>query len=252
MKKFFGILISFLILVSCATVRETNRKRIMLISESEEIEMGEKAFSDILSKSKVIKSGKEFDAIERVGRKLASVSGKNYNWEFKLVEDNQVNAFCLPGGKIVFYTGIMPLLENDDEIAVVMSHEIAHAILRHGAERMSQQILVETGANILSVFLEGKSKETQDIFYSAYGFGSAIGILLPYSRKHEFEADYVGLKLMYKAGYDINAALIFWEKMKKLSEKQPKIPNFLSTHPSDEERIEHLQVKIKEILNNYN
>lgn len=247
MKIKFFLPVFLVFIYSCASVQYTDRKALMLISEEEERQMGEKAFKEIISKSIIIKNTKEAEAIRRVGESLASVSGKNFNWEFVLVKDNQINAFCLPGGKIVFYSGIMPILENDDEIATVMSHEIAHAIARHGAERMSQQALVNAAGEIVSLFIEGKSEETKNIFYSAYGFGSSIGILLPYSRKHEFEADYIGLVLMKKAGYDINSALNFWQKMKKLSDNSPKIPNFLSTHPSDDERIKNIRNKIKEL-----
>ncbi len=220
----------------------------MLISEQEEIAMGGKAFEEILSKSKVIKSSPQAAAVERVGRRLSASAGKpNFKWEFVLVEDKQINAFCLPGGKIVFYSGIMPILENDDEIAVVMSHEIAHAVARHGAERMSQQQLVNAAGNIAAVFLEGKSQQTKDIFYGAYGFGAAAGILLPYSRKHEFEADYIGLLLMKKSGYNPQAAVGFWQKMKAMSEKAPKTPDFLSTHPSDEARIKNIEKRLAEM-----
>lgn len=245
--EFLSLAFVSFFLFSCASVKYTDRKALMLISEDEEIKMGENAFSEIISKSKVIKNTPQAEAVRRVGLKLSAASGKNFNWEFVLVEDKQVNAFCLPGGKIVFYSGIMPLLENDDEIATVMSHEIAHAVARHGAERMSQQTLVNAAGNLAALILEGKSQQTKDAFYSAYGFGAAAGILLPYSRKHEFEADYIGLILMKKSGYELNAAVNFWQKMKAMSERSPKTPNFLSTHPSDENRIKNIEKKIAEI-----
>ena len=184
--------------------------------------------------------------IRQIGDRIAAVSGRDdFAWEFNVIESDDVNAFCLPGGKVFFYTGILALMENDDQIATVMGHEIAHALARHGAERMSMQMVSQAGAQILAVALEIPA-QYQGLYQQAYGIGTQVGVLLPYSRKHEHEADQIGVYLMWKAGYDPNEAVRFWEKMKAKSEgKAP--PEFLSTHPSDQSRIDAIKAFIKSL-----
>jgi predicted Zn-dependent protease len=173
----------------------------------------------------------------------------NYQWEFKLVNSPEVNAWCMPGGKIVVYTGLMALTATDDELAVVIGHEIAHAVLKHGNERMSQQLLVQYGGAALSTLLSSKPEETQQLFNMAFGVGSTLGTLA-YSRKHESEADEAGLYYMAYANYDPNAAVTFWEKMAQ----QGSSGNIeiLSTHPSDDTRIEDIKSHLPKALEYYN
>jgi predicted Zn-dependent protease len=170
----------------------------------------------------------------------------NYNWEFNLVEDSLINAWCMPGGKVVIYTGILPVCRDETGLAVVMGHEIAHAIANHGNERVSQGLLVQLGGLALSEALKEKPEETQTLFMAAFGIGSSVGVLLPYSRLHESEADRLGLIFMAKAGYDPNAAVEFWKRMSAGKEGAP--PEFLSTHPSDETRVRQLKERIPEAL----
>ena len=175
---------------------------------------------------------------------------KNYQWEFNLIEDDKtVNAWCMPGGKVAVYTGILPVTQDETGLAVVMGHEIAHAIAKHGNERMSQGLLVQLGGMGLSAALGSNPSATSQIFMAAYGAGAQLGILLPYSRVHESEADRIGLILMAKAGYDPRQAIPFWERMN--ARAGARAPEFLSTHPAPESRIENLRNYMSEALPYY-
>ncbi|MCS7184771.1 MAG: M48 family metallopeptidase, partial [bacterium] len=189
--------------------------------------------------------------IKNIGEKIAKVSNKpDYRWEFIVIDDSDVvNAFCLPGGKVAFYTGIIPICKDEDGIAVVMGHEVAHALNRHGGERMSQILLAQTGGLVVAELTRKKSELTQSLILAAYGIGVQVGAILPHSRKQEEEADYVGLILAHKAGYNIEKAVDFWLRMKELGNKKP--PEFLSTHPSDERRINNIKSWIAEIKSKY-
>jgi predicted Zn-dependent protease len=181
--------------------------------------------------------------IERVGRRIVAVLGDiGYQWQFFLIEGDQVNAFALPGGHVYFYTGIMKLMENDDQIATVMGHEIAHVLARHGAERMSLQMLNNAGAQVLASALDLPA-EYQGLYQTAYGLASNVGVMLPFSRKHEYEADTIGVNLMHLAGYDMNEAVRFWQKMAAQGGGKP--PELLSTHPADAHRIENIRKIIR-------
>jgi predicted Zn-dependent protease len=175
---------------------------------------------------------------------------KNYQWEFNLVEDKQVNAWCMPGGKVVVYTGILPVTKNETGLAVVMGHEIAHAIAEHGNERMSQGLMAQLGGAALSTALSSKPSETQQLWMTVYGVGAQYGALLPYSRLQESEADQLGLIFMTMAGYDPNEAVSFWQRMAAQKSGQAP-PEFLSTHPSDTTRIENIKRLIPEIISQY-
>lgn len=175
----------------------------------------------------------------------------NYSWEFNLVENQEINAWCMPGGKVVVYTGILPITRDEAGLAVVMGHEIAHAIAKHGNERMSQGLLAQVGGMALSTALESEPETTQQLWMAAYGLGAQIGLVLPYSRLHENEADHLGLIFMSMAGYNPNAAVSFWQHMAaKKGGKNP--PEFLSTHPSDKNRILKIQALIPEAMKYYN
>ncbi len=173
-----------------------------------------------------------------------------YEWEFNLIQDDEMpNAFCLPGGKIGVYTGIMPVAGGPDGLAVVMAHEVAHAIANHGGERMSQLLLAELGGMALATAMQTKPDETRELAMLAYGLGAQLGVLLPYSRQHESEADRIGLILMARAGYDPNEAIPFWQRMNRLGGARP--PEFLSTHPAPETRIEQIREYLPEALGYY-
>jgi predicted Zn-dependent protease len=196
--------------------------------------------------------------VTRVGKKIAAATEeylkanglanevKNFKWEFNLVKDKQVNAFCMPGGKIVVYEGLLSVAKTEEELAVVIGHEIAHAVAKHSNERMSQQIMSQYGMSILSQALSQKSSIVQNTAVSVFGLGAQIGFMLPYSRKHEYEADYMGIVFMELAGYDSSAAVDFWQKMASLSSGSNDDVDFLSTHPSDSKRIEQLKARIAE------
>jgi predicted Zn-dependent protease len=175
---------------------------------------------------------------------------KDYEWEFNLVESEEVNAWCMPGGKVVFYTGILPVTQDENGLAVVMGHEIAHAVAQHGNERMSQMLVAQLGGMALSKALEEKPEQTQQLWMAAFGLGAQFGFLLRYSRLHESEADHLGLIFMSMAGYDPKGAVEFWQRMSEKKGGQAP-PEFLSTHPSDEKRIKNLQALVPEAMQYY-
>ena len=172
-----------------------------------------------------------------------------YQWEFNLVDSKEVNAWCMPGGKVVVYTGILPLTQNENGLAVVMGHEIAHAVAKHGNERMSQGLLTQMGGMALELALQDRPKQTQQLFMTAFGMGAQVGVLLPFSRVQESEADHLGLIFMAMAGYDPNGAVPFWERMAQQGGQKP--PEFLSTHPSDQTRIQKIKSELPEALEYY-
>ena len=209
--------------------------------------MGARHYRDFLQEAKLSDNEEYNRLVRRVGRRIAAVAGKpEYKWEFKVVASDKVNAWAMPGGKIVFYTGIMKLFENEAELAAVMGHEIAHAVARHGGERMSQGIVINVVGALGSLAVE---KEDREKFLAVYGGATTVGAVLPFSRKHEYEADYIGTILMAKAGYDPRASRNFWKKMAERGGGQIE---FLSTHPADENRIERLDKKMPEFLSHYN
>jgi predicted Zn-dependent protease len=195
--------------------------------------------------------------VTRVGKKIAAATEEylknnglanevqNFAWEFNLVKDNQINAFCMPGGKIVVYEGLLKICSSDDELAVVVGHEVAHAVAKHSNERISQELLAQYGASIVSQALSEKSKNIQKIGNTVYGLGAQYGVTLPFSRKHESEADYMGLIFMTMAGYNPNTAVTFWQKMS--ASGGASIPEFMSTHPSDATRISNIQKYLPEL-----
>lgn len=247
---------------SCSTVPLVGRKQISLLPESDMVSMSLTSYSQFLQENKLSTNKTQSDMVKRVGAKMSVAVEKylndngfadriaDFKWEFNLVENSEMNAWCMPGGKVVFYTGIMPLAINDVGIAVVMSHEIAHAVARHGNERMSQQMLVQFGSVALSEALKSKPEKTQAIFQSAYGIGTQYGVMLPYSRQHEYEADKMGLIFMAIAGYNPNGAISFWERM--ASSSTNKSPEFLSTHPVEENRIAAIKAFLPEAMRYYN
>ena len=260
MKRIFPFLFfvsAIILLNSCSTVPVIGRKQLNLLPESQMVSLSLTNYKAFLDTSEVVKSGKEYDLVKSSGIKISRAVVKflndnqlqdraaNFAWEYNLVKDASVNAWCMPGGKVVFYTGIMPVCADEQGVAVVMGHEIAHAVARHGNERMSQGLIAEYGSVALDLALKQKPEQTRNIFLNAYGVGAQVGVMLPFSRKQEYEADKLGLILMTMAGYDPNQAVLFWEKMAKLGGTQT--PEFLSTHPISKKRIEALKKALPEM-----
>ncbi len=234
-----------------------------LLPEKELIAMSLTAYSDFLKENPPAPaSATDAALVKNVGLKISqAVAGylsknglsdriKDYKWEFNLVNSKEVNAWCMPGGKVVVYSGLLPVTRDEEGLAFVMGHEIAHAIARHGNERMSQNLLAQTGGLALDIMLAEKPAETRNLFLSAYGVGAQVGVLLPFSRTHETEADKLGMIFMAIAGYNPAQAPLVWERMVKLN-SGPKPPEFLSTHPGDQTRINNLRKFIPEAMKYY-
>jgi predicted Zn-dependent protease len=256
-------LISLLLLViSCSTVPLTGRSQLNMISDSEMLAMSFQQYDEFLKQNPASTNKTATIMVQRVGTNIQQAVEqylaqnnlsdhlKGYDWEFNLVEDSLVNAWAMPGGKVVVYTGILPVTQDETGLAVVLGHEVAHAIAEHGNERMSQQLLQQAGAVGLMVAMKDEPVQTQALWLGVYGVGTQVGIMLPYSRTHESEADHMGLIFMAMAGYDPNAAPEFWERMAAGKDGEP--PEFLSTHPSSETRINDLKSWIPEAMQYYN
>ena len=256
------LLILSLFLFSCASVPVTERRGLHLVPDSELTSMSYQEYNNVLKKSKLSTDMAKVSMVRRVGQRIATASEqllvekghgddiRNYKWEFNLIEDDKtVNAWCMPGGKVAVYTGLLFISQDENGLAVVMGHEVAHAIAKHGNERMSQSLLAQFGAIGLSVALAGNPGVTSDIFMQAYGVGAQVGFLLPYSRIQESEADHIGLILMAKAGYDPRGAIALWQRMNATGGSRP--PEFLSTHPAPESRIRNIESLIPEAMQVY-
>lgn len=232
-------------LAGCRSAPYTGRSQLMLIPESQEMALGEDAYQEVLRTESLSKNGAWQTLVQRTGERIAAVSGRtDYHWQFQLLASEQQNAFCLPGGKVAVYEGIMPICQNEAGLAVVMSHEVAHALARHGGERMSQQAGVQTMSGVLGYAMKGYSPVTRDLVMRAYGAGTQYGYVLPHSRKHELEADRIGIQLMAQAGYDPSEAPRFWKRFGELNTEKPA--EWSSTHPSDQRRAEELSELLPE------
>jgi predicted Zn-dependent protease len=267
MRKLVGInftifLSMILIFIECSKVPVTGRSQLNLLPEGDVLALANQQYQDFMKQHPPVKGTSEAERVNRVGQRIANAVQKyfeqqgdmdrlkGYNWEFNLVQDNQINAFAMPGGKTVVYTGIIPVAQNDAGLAVVMGHEIAHAIAKHGNERMSQALTAELGGAALSVALRNKPQQTQELFLASFGLGSQVGILLPYSRLQETEADKLGLVFMAMAGYDPHEAVGFWQRMAAAS-GGGRQPEFLSTHPAPENRINSINNYMNEAMKYY-
>lgn len=238
--------------VSCQRVPITGRRQMKLLSNSTLDKMAREQYQEFMRTHTLSSNVLDTEMVKRCGIRIVQAAEsyfhqvgksdylKGYAWEFNLVEDAIANAWAMPGGKSVVYSGLLTLTQNEDALAVVMGHEVAHALAHHGNERMSQGLAVQMGGLALSVAISQKPQETQNLFLNAYGVGTAVGGLLPFSRLHESEADEIGLILMAIAGYDPEAAPPFWKRMDEASNGQAP-PTFLSTHPSHNNRIENLK-----------
>lgn len=252
MKKSNFLLLLVILLTSCSIVPFTGRKQLQLLPASEMNAMALESYGAFLKENKLSTNAKDVALLNKVGNKIKiaveeylTQQGQQkiiegYNWEFNLIESPTVNAWAMPGGKIVFYSGIMDVCRDEPGIAVVMSHEIAHIIASHGNERMSQGLLTQLGGLGLSIALKEKPEETRNLFLGAYGVTTQLGVMLPYSRTHEYEADKIGLIFMAMAGYNPEAGIDFWIRMDAQSKGQSS-PEFLSTHPTHENRIQEMK-----------
>ncbi len=260
MKKILSFML-LLVLVACSTVPLTHRKQFTAIPSNEMLSLGEQNYQTVLSQSKLSDNTSYVNSVNRVGKRITSAVESylkeidraelinGYKWEFHVIQEETLNAWCMPGGKIAFYEGIMPVCENDNGIAVVMSHEIAHAVAKHNNERMTQQLALQLGGMALSNALSEKNEQTQQIAMTVFGVGAQVGVILPYSRSHESEADELGLYFMAMAGYDPREATSFWERM--ISKGQSGTPEFLSTHPDPQNRITRLNKVMPQALKYY-
>jgi predicted Zn-dependent protease len=250
--KFLFLICSSLFYFSCQTNPMTGRSQLVLYSSDKMLNLSEEQYTKVLKESKLSKSSQEKARLQRVGKRISKAVDdylkennieNNFKWEFNLIEDKQVNAWCMPGGKIAFYTGILPVTKDDDGMAVVMGHEIAHAVAEHGNERMSQAMLIKGGLMAAAIGIETSDAVDDDIgkaiLIGAGGLAS-VGVALPNSRTQELEADYMGLVFMAKAGYNPERAITFWQDMSKAG-KGEKPAEFLSTHPEDNRRIDEIK-----------
>lgn len=237
--------------LGCRSAPITGRRQLMLIPEQNEITMGQQAFADVDKEQAGPSNSRYEELVRRVGLRIAAVSERtDYQWETRVVASEEQNAYCLPGGKIVVYDGILPVCENEAGLAVVMSHEVAHVLARHGGERMSQQSALNGLQTAVGYAMRNKEQVSRDIFMKAYGMATTYGVVLPYSRKHESEADHIGLMLMARAGYDPAEAPKFWTRFSGAA-KGDKPAEFLSTHPADARRASDLEKLLPQALDVY-
>lgn len=236
------------VLVSCVTSQETGKSSFNFFPESAEMSLGEQAYKDVLSKNRQSSNPRLTAMIQRVGNRLAAVAKKpNFQWEFRLIESNEKNAFCLPGGKVAFYTGILPTLQNEAGVAVVMGHEIAHATERHGGQRMSIAFGMTSLSVLTAVLASGDdpNNDKKKMILAAMGVGSTLGVILPFSRANESEADEIGLRYAARAGYDPREGSKIWRRM--AAEGGSKVPTFLSTHPNSAGRADSLEAQVSQV-----
>lgn len=252
------------LLSACTAAPVTGRSQIMLVSESEELQMGAQAYRQVLSTERQSHDGQINTLVEKTGRRIAEAAERpqeelwrapHYRWEFKTVEKSEPNAFCLPGGKIVVYTGLLSITRTEEGLAAVMGHEVGHALARHGAERMSDQIVAAVGVTaagaVLASTSDGRNRTYLPAMMAALGAGATVGYLLPMSRAQEAEADRIGLVLMALAGYDPHEAIGLWERMRAASASRPKQAEWLSTHPADETRIANIKAWVPKAMKYY-
>lgn len=256
MKRFVALLLLIAFMAECDTVPITGRSRLNFVKDETVLPASFAQYKGFLEENKLSKDTKATAQIKDIGANISKAvdrymrnngmvkEANSYEWEFNLVEDKTVNAWCLPGGKVVFYTGILPICKNEDGIAAVMGHEVAHAFAKHGQERMSQGQLQALGG--LAVAYGTRNDENAAIWNAAYGLGSQVGVMLPFSRKHETEADKLGLVFMIMAGYNGEEAAEVWVRMSERTKSGKSTPNFLSTHPSNESRIQTLRAFLPE------
>ena len=248
-----GALLTAGIVAACETVPYTGRSQLQFMSPEQESQLGAQAFQQTLAKAKLSSSAAASEMVTRVGSRIAAVTGQpGTKWEYRLIEDDkQANAFALPGGKVAVYTGILPITRDENGLAAVLGHEIGHVVARHGGERISQQMLVNVGLEATMAALSRGNPATVQAVASLLGAGATVGVLLPWGRAQESEADHLGLILMAKAGYDPHAARDLWVRMAAASQGTGKPPEFLSTHPSEPTRIRQIELWLPEAMRFY-
>jgi predicted Zn-dependent protease len=263
MKNNLYLLLIAGLLGGCAMNMVTGRNQLSLVQESELQLMATSQYKAFLSENKTLSNNNSKAAmVDRVGGRIANAVTKYYNgkgqgsvlegyaWEFNIIDSDEANAWCMPGGKVVVYTGILPITQTETSLAIVMGHEIAHTIAKHGSERMSRAMVQQLGGTALEVALSQKPLETRDLFLTSYGIGSQLGAILPWSRQQETEADQFGLIFVAMSGYDPREAIPFWQRMSAAG--GAKQAEFLSTHPSDNTRIKNLNQFMPEAMKYYN
>jgi len=257
----FTLLIAAFLFQSCSLVPIIGRRQLSLVSDADMLSMSFVQYGQFLKENKLSTNTSQTNMVKGVGRRIqnavATYFARNnlsqdlngFAWEFNLIENKEVNAWCMPGGKVVVYSGILPVTQNETGLAVVVAHEIAHAVAKHSNERMSQALVAQLGGQRLAAALQQKSQQTQQIWMSVFGVGVQLGAVLPYNRLQESEADHLGLIFMAMAGYDPNGSVEFWQRMSHNAGAKP--PEFLSTHPSDENRIQKIKSEIPEAMKYY-
>jgi predicted Zn-dependent protease len=243
----FGVLV----LVQCAVAPYTGRQQLMLVSPRQEVTLGNQAAEQVFREERVLRSGPQVREVQEIGRRIVAATGRrDFTWEFYVVDEpDTVNAFALPGGKVFVYTGLLEAARSRDEVAAVVAHEIGHVLARHGGERLSNVLVPQLGQQAAMAALGDMSPTATRAASAAFGLGAQFGYILPFSRKQEYEADYIGLVTMAKAGYDPRAAVSFWQTMMARGKGKP--PEYLSTHPSDQNRIAELQRFMPEAMRYY-
>jgi len=261
MKQIIILCVSAILLTACSTVPVTGRRQLNIIPSSQIMSLSNQQFTEFMQQTPLSNDMAGRAAVQRVGKRIQAAVEEylrqqnqlhlldGFAWEFHLVQSPQVNAFAMPGGKIVFYDGIMPLTQNDTGIAVVMGHEIAHVVAQHGSERMSQQMMAQLGSAAAAIAVSGQSETTQAIAGTVFGAGAQLGVLLPYSRKHELEADRLGMIFMAMAGFNPSDAIPFWQRMSENG--SASVAEFMSTHPSDATRIREMHRALPEAMKFY-
>jgi predicted Zn-dependent protease len=247
-----ALALNLLAVSACTTVPYTNRNQFMVMSESDDLKLGAAAYQQVLKKEKIVHDPQITAPVQEVGRRIAAAAEKpEYQWEFTVIDDpKQANAFCLPGGKVAVYTGIFPIAKDEAGLATVIGHEVAHALARHGAERMSTGMALQAAGAALAIASGGQSAATQQAVMAAYGLGAQVGVALPFSRSQESEADRIGLILMAKGGYDPEAAIGLWQRMEQYAGgKGP--PEWLSTHPAEGTRQHNIEGWVAEARQYY-
>lgn len=260
MKKSIVFFLLIVLLTSCSKVLITGRKQLLLIPDSEILAMSSESYRQYLDSAPLSTDKTNTALVKKVGKNISTAVENylranglaseivNFSWEFNLVKDPSKNAFCMPGGKVVVYEGILPVTKTEAGLAVVMGHEIAHAVAKHSSERLSQEMLAQFGAQLTDLLITNKSEVTRAGINALYGLGMQVGVLLPYSRKQEYEADRLGLIFLAMAGYDPNEAISFWERM---SAESTNTIEFLSTHPSDAKRLAKMKEYLPEAMKYY-
>jgi predicted Zn-dependent protease len=260
-SRLFAFMFIVLLIQSCSLVPLTGRSQLSLVSDADMLSTSFVQYDQFLKENKLSNNPVQTVMVKKIGKRIQnavttyfarnnmSQDLNGFAWEFNLVQNAEVNAWCMPGGKVVVYSGILPVTQNEAGLAVVMGHEIAHAVAKHSNERMSQGLLAQLGGQTLAAALQEKPQETQDLWMTVFGVGVQVGAMLPYSRLQESEADHMGLIFMAMAGYDPNSSVEFWQRMAKNSGANP--PEFLSTHPSDENRISKIKSEIPEAMKYY-